>query len=122
MAKIEVRIKYTNRVAARVYLVGNDDTEFATIKDAIKATGAKFTGSHWNVSAEGLKTLKAQFEVQPFDFKMNYDRNTIALTADDTTVYIAESREDMLEKRELFQAAYSKSDEEFRNVFQSIVK
>jgi hypothetical protein len=108
----------------KVYDVYGED--FNAIKNAVKATGAKFDGGtrRWTVNKAGLDSLKASFEVKASDFGWNDAAGNIIFRAErDQVIYTSSrggmnprSREEMLEALKRLQTAYSKSDEEFAKI------
>ena len=91
MATVRVAVKYTNREFLRIYDVSRDDAEFEVVKDAIKATGARFDGGFdrkwWVARKAGLNALKdAGYTVKSTDFEIDARRDGVVFNATGETV------------------------------------
>jgi hypothetical protein len=110
MTYITIAIKFGNRTFSRYYEV-TADADFNTLKDAIKATGAKFDGAQrvWNVNKAGLDTLKSQYELKPADFYLVNNLSDVEFKATGSALT---DKSHLNELRD----AYNKSDEAFLKV------
>jgi len=129
MATVRVAVKYTNREFPRVYDISSD-ASFEIVKDAVKATGARFDGGYerkwWLATKAGLQALKAAgYSVKPADFEIDARRDGVVFTPTGETVAHLEvqSRYGMRQRlrdqdwerlaryRDELQAAYKVSDD-----------
>ena len=90
MATVRVAVKYTNREFPRVYDISSD-APFEIVKDAVKATGARFDGGFerkwWLATKAGLQALKAAgYSVKPADFEIDARRDGVVFTPTGETV------------------------------------
>ena len=128
MATVRVAVKYTNREFPRVYDISSD-APFEIVKDAVKATGARFDGGFerkwWLATKAGLQALKAAgYSAKPADFEIDSRRDGVVFTPSGETVAHLEVQNrwsarlrlrdedwDRLARyRDEMQAAYNESD------------
>ena len=128
MATVRVAVKYTNREFPRVYDISSD-ASFEIVKDAVKATGARFDGGFerkwWLARKAGLNALKdAGYTVKNADFEIDTRRDGVVFNATGETVAHLEVQNrwsarlrlrdedwDRLARyRDEMQAAYNESD------------
>jgi hypothetical protein len=129
MDSITVAVKFTNRELPRLYKVNGND--FDTIKDATKATGARFDGNNkrWNLTGKAaLESLKAQFTVEPYDFGYNMRDNSVFMRASNELVVVfpvaptPEQNKRIGELVARLQATYNKSDADLLDLSERIDK
>jgi hypothetical protein len=123
MATVRVQISFKNRIYPKIFELGDDATDFDTIKNAVKATGAKFdsTTRRWIMKSKAeMETLG--FQVKRWDFSCNASSLVVTLTADKTErpLYIAKDWNDMVDMRDKLQEAYNESDEAFKSFYQKV--
>jgi len=129
MATVRVAVKYSNREFLRIYDVSSD-AEFEVVKDAVKATGARYDGGFerkwWLANKAGLQALKtAGYTVANADFEIDARRDGVVFNPSGETVAHLEvqSRYGMRQRlrdqdwerlaryRDELQAAYKVSDD-----------
>ena len=133
MATITVTIQYRNRVAPRVYEVSHES--FETIKDAIKATGARYDSlkKRWELpNKQALLDLQAVYQVEAKDIIIR--DNAVMMAADGGILYAPELRNEMgahvhdparlvatlAETQAKLQAAYCENDATFAQAYQEL--
>ena len=133
MATITVTIQYRNRVAPRVYEVSGEN--FDAIKDAIKATGARYDSlkKRWQLpNKQALADLQAAYQVTARDIIIR--DNAVVMAADGAILYAPEFRNEMgahvhdparlvallAEVQASLQVAYSVNDATFAQAYQEL--
>jgi hypothetical protein len=128
MDEIKIEIKYSNRTMPRIYVIFG---EFMTVKNAIKATGARFSGAtrRWIVNKAALEELRSKYEVKASDFEIKefaiwcvaLDRPIVVpkRLSNPTGLELAYQSKILVDTLHEMQEAYNKNDESFRNYMKS---
>lgn len=83
MATVRIAVRYSNRQYPRVY-DASSNAGFDSVKDAVKATGARFDGTRkwWLCTKAGLDALKAQgYAVKAADFECDTKEMVVSFVA-----------------------------------------
>lgn len=124
MEKVKVAVRYSNREAERIYNVCGENWQ--EIKDAVKATGAKFDSinKRWIVPGQAFKDqIKSRFQIENADFLADGMTGWISSAANGEPIFHCETADvrngRMSEIAAQLQAAYNESDAKFAEVFQA---